>query len=90
MDLKVHFQWARGYRYLDEGDLQYYWERQEFTVPQHVFKIHSGGWSNGEALQPGILSVSTALEITEWFIATTNGCISVLSGAEPTTEYVNA
>ncbi|TGN37918.1 hypothetical protein [Marinobacter confluentis] len=90
IDLKVHFQWVRGYRYLDEGDLQYYWKTQEFTVPQHVFRILSGGWSNGEALQPDTLSVSTALEIKEWFIATTNGCMNVLSGSDPTVEYVNA
>ena len=88
--LKVRFNWARGFRYLDEGDLQYYWETQLFTVPQHVFKILSGGWSNGEALQPAVLTVTTALETDEWFIVTTNGCITVLSGAEPTAEYVNA
>jgi len=75
MDLKVHFEWVRGYRYLDEGDLTYYWDTKKFTVPQHVFKILSGGWSNGESLQPRLLNVSTALKIGEWFIATTNGCI---------------
>jgi hypothetical protein len=89
-DLKVHFEWVRGFRYLDEGDLIYYWETRAFTIPQHVFQVTSGGWSNGELVQPGVLSVSTAIEIGEWFIATTNGCINVLSSAVPTVEYINA
>jgi len=89
-DLRVHFEWVRGFRYLDEGDLIYYWETQAFTIPQHVFQVTSGGWSNGELVQPGVLSVSTAIEIGEWFIATTNGCINVLSNAVPTAEYINA
>ena len=88
-DLKVWFKYARGFRYLDEGDLIYYWESGSFNTPHHVYKIKSGGWSNGEALEPGVLSVSVAIEEQEWFVATTNGCINVLSNAEPVIEFIN-
>ena len=29
-NLKVHFNHVRGFRYLDEGDLIYYWESEKF------------------------------------------------------------
>jgi len=89
-DMKVYFEYANGFRYLDEGDLMYYWESKAFKTPHHVFKIISGGWSNGETLEPGVLSVSKASEITEWFVLTTNSCINVLTESQPTTEYINA
>ncbi|WP_146168190.1 hypothetical protein [Pseudomonas mangrovi] len=89
-DLRVYFEYARGFRYLDEGDLIHYWESKAFSTPHHVFKILSGGWSNGEAVEPGILSVSKAVEITEWFVATTNNCINVLTESQPLIEFIDA
>ena len=89
-DLEVHFDYARGYRYLDEGDLIYYWESKKFQTPYHLYQILSGGWSNGEAVQSGVLSVSIAIEMQEWFVATTIGCINVISSSVPTAKFINA
>jgi hypothetical protein len=87
-DLRVHFEYTRGFRYLDEGDLLYYMESDKFKTPQHVFRILTGGWSNGENIQPKTLDVSRAVEVHEWFVGTSNGCINVLSDAEPVVEYI--
>ena len=89
-DLKVHFKYANGFRFLDEGDLIYYWQSKVFNSPHHVFKIISGGWSNGESVEKGILSVSKAIETTEWFVTTTNGCVNVITEAQPTITYIDA
>ncbi|USD22514.1 hypothetical protein MJO52_05125 [Microbulbifer variabilis] len=90
MYLIVNFEFVRGYRYLDEGDLMCYWESGAFTPPVHVFQVLTGGWSNGEACEPDMLNVSKAIEIKEWFVGTTNGCISILSDAIPTIKSKNA
>lgn len=87
-DLKVSFYSAQGFRYLDEGDLRYYWKSDVFQEPYHVFKIISGGWSNGEKRQIGILDICSAIKVSEWFIVTTNGCLNVLSNEEPSIEFV--
>ena len=88
-NLKVHFSYVRGFRYLDEGDLIYYWESEKFRSPFHVYEIISGGWCNGEVIQPGILSVSEAIKLREWFVTTTNGCVNVISNSPPTVQFVN-
>ncbi|HCD52150.1 MAG TPA: hypothetical protein DEQ34_06875 [Balneolaceae bacterium] len=87
-DLKIHFKFTYAYRYLDEGDLAYYWATDAFRDNKHVFRIFSGGWSNGETLENGILTISSVTEIPEWFIATTNGCLNVLSYNEPEIQYL--
>ena len=73
---------------MDEGDLAYYWATDAFRDNKHVFRIFSGGWSNGETLENGILTISSVTEIPEWFIATTNGCLNVLSYNEPEIQYL--
>lgn len=83
VDLKVRFDYSNGYRFLDEGDLLRYWDAGVFVTPHHVFEILSGGWTNGELLDEGMLSISVATEVREWFIETQYGCITVLSNAEP-------
>ena len=88
--LEISFRRVRGYRYLDEGDLLSYWENEKLRTPHHVYEITSGGWVNGEALEPGILDVSKAFEIREWFIATTNGCMNVLSADPPELKELKA
>ena len=89
-ELKVYFEYARGYRYLDEGDLLMYWKSDKFITPYHVYELLSGGWSNGERTDPGLLHVSQAVGVKEWFIATTNGCLNVLTDSVPTAEFVDA
>ena len=81
--LEIYFSNTRGFRFLDEGDLIAYWETKAFNTNHHVYEILSGGWSNGEKLQEDILDVSIGFEVNEWFIATTNCCMNVLSGTEP-------
>lgn len=80
--LEVFFRYVNGFRCLDEGDLISYWEGDAFRSSHHVYEVFSGGWSNGEPRQSGILSVSS-IEPREWFIKTTNKCLTVLSGDEP-------
>tara|TARA_R110001599_G_scaffold160532_1_gene348395 strand:+ start:131 stop:535 length:405 start_codon:yes stop_codon:yes gene_type:complete len=88
--MEVSFEDARGFRFLDEGDLHYYFSSGAFSKPYHVFKILSGGWVNGEISQPGMLGVSKAVEIGEWFVVTNNGCVNVLSSSEPNMAWISA
>lgn len=81
--LDVHFSNTAGFRLLDEGNLIAYWESGAFGSNHHVYEVLSGGWSNGEPLPEGILSGRELINYREWFIATTNKCITVLSGGEP-------
>ena len=81
--LEIFFRYVNGFRCLDEGDLIAYSESGRFQSPHHIYEILSGGWSNGEPQQSGILSVSSSVQPREWFITTTNRCLTVLSGDEP-------
>lgn len=89
--LDIHFKNINGFRLLDEGDLIAYWESGLFNVNHHIYEILSGGWSNGESLESGMLSVSSSIGTKEWFIATTNRCLTVLSSSEPQiNEFINS
>jgi len=81
-DLVIEFEELNGFRYLDEGDLLYYWDNENFRF-YNLFKIHEGGWLNGEATEKGILTISKQLDLEEWLIVTTNGCVSALSHEPP-------
>ena len=81
--LEIFFRYVNSFRCLDEGDLIAYWESDKFQSQHHIYRIFSGGWSNGELLQSGILSVASSIEPQEWFIETSNLCLTVLSGSEP-------
>lgn len=89
-ELRINFEYADGFRFLDEGDLMKYWSSDAFLPPYNIFEILSGGWSNGEKLEPGMLSVSSSVGTREWFIVTSNDCITVLCNTEPTCEFINA
>jgi hypothetical protein len=89
--LDIHFNNISGFRLLDEGDLIAYWESEAFNSNDHIYEILAGGWSNGEPIPDGILSKREFIGFREWFIATTNECITVLSGEEPQVrEFTNA
>lgn len=81
--LDIHFSNIIGFRLLDEGNLIAYWESEAFNSNHHIYEILSGGWSNGEPIADGILSNREFIGYREWFIVTTNECITVLSGEEP-------
>jgi hypothetical protein len=80
--LEVFFRYINGFRCLDEGDFIAYWESSKFKSAHHIYEILSGGWSSGEVTESGILTVSS-IEPREWFIKTTNKCVTVLSADEP-------
>jgi len=81
--LEVYFRRVQGYRYLDEGDLIAYWRTEKFRSPHHVYEITRGGWLTGETIEAGMLDVAKSFETREWFIATTNGCMTVLASSPP-------
>jgi hypothetical protein len=85
---EIFFESHRGYRALDEGDLQRYEKSETFLQPYCVYQIEKGGWANGEISEPDILNVVKALEVKEWFIATTGRCVNVLSGSIPSIKNV--
>lgn len=86
-DLIIHFSYCDGLRYLDEGDLMRYWGGEYFKGPYHIYRMESGGWSNGEKLESGILSIRSENYCKEWFIITANGCVSVLCDEDPTCKW---
>ena len=81
--LEVYFRRAQGYRYLDEGDLIAYWQTEKFRTPHHVYEITNGGWLTGETVETGTLDVAKSFEMREWFITTTNGCMTVMAASPP-------
>ncbi len=81
--VEVYFRRVQAYRYLDEGDLIAYWKTDKFRTPHHVYEITNGGWLTGETLEPGMLTIAKSVEPREWFISTTNGCMTVLAARPP-------
>lgn len=82
--VEYEFKSFNGFRYLDEGDFLGYWSSSEFNNESHLFRILKGGWKTGEVTQSGLLDVSRAIdELNEYFIATTNGCLTVLAFEMP-------
>lgn len=82
--LEIMFTDPRGFRYLDEGDLLPYWRGGVFNTLDHlVFEIKRGGWAEQEQ-HAGMLNVTAAFGgHREWFIASQNGCLNVISRLEP-------
>jgi hypothetical protein len=82
--LEVAFKNARGFRYLDEGDLLPYWRSGAFDNTQHlVHEISHGGWAEQEE-RNGFLNTTAALGLPrEWIVVSSNGCLNVISTAEP-------
>lgn len=87
--LKVSFELSLAYRYLDESDLSYYWDTGLFSSRYHVYEILEGSWSNGEPRHSGVMIFTDACKNREFFLATTNGCLNVVSDNPPTVEVVN-
>ncbi len=81
--LDIHFADISGFRLLDEGDLLGYWESKSFNDDHHIYEILHGGWATGESVDEGVLSRNEYINYREWFVATTNQCVNVLSSDEP-------
>jgi hypothetical protein len=75
--LRVRFDWAGGFRYLDESHLIRYFNSKGFVRGHHVLEVLSGGWAAEQSSLEG-----RDLSTREWLIVTGNGCVSVF-GAEP-------
>ena len=82
--LEIVFKSTRGFRYLDEGDLLPYWRSAAFDNAHHlVHEIKRGGWVEQET-NNGMLSTTSAFGLPrEWLIASSNGCLNVISTVEP-------
>ena len=73
-----------GFRLLDEGDLLEFWP----VCAQDngwLFRINANGWFDLEASRPSF-SREQGLGLSEYFIASQNSCVSVLSIEAPTVE----
>lgn len=82
--IEIHFEVARGFRVLDEGDLLAYWQAKVFEPGYCLYEITSGGWLEQENQFPDMLTVTNAVgHFREWFICTANNCVNVLSVHPP-------
>ncbi len=79
--LEYVFPYHRGFRFLDEGDVFAYWNAELFQGGHHLYEILNGGWLEQELTFSGMLAVSS--DHREFFICTSNGCVSVLSQQPP-------
>lgn len=73
-----------GFRLLDEGDLLEFWPMCA-QANGWLFQIKANGWFDLEASRPGFLR-EPGLGVSEYFIASENGCVSVLSDEAPKVE----
>ncbi len=82
--VEIVFTAQRGFRCLDEGDLLPYWASGAFDTANYVvFEIKSGGWAEQETMN-GMLNTTGAVgAYREWFIASSNACLNVISNVEP-------
>ncbi|MDP1976424.1 hypothetical protein [Undibacterium sp.] len=82
--IEIHFEEARGFRVLDEGDLIPYWQSKVFEPGYCLFEIKSGGWLEQERQFPGMLAITEAVgDFREWFICTEYNCVNVLAVNPP-------
>lgn len=78
----VSFRNPIGFRFLDEGDLLEFWSEEDSEPDGWIFQVQSGGWLELESNRDGFLS-SDRKGLKEYFLATVNGCLSVLTFSEP-------
>ena len=76
---EIHFEGARAFQVLDEGDLLGYWD-PPLTAKYLVYRVDSGGWR--ERVQHHFLQ-SAPEKMPEWLIVTECLCVNVLSGCTP-------
>jgi len=76
---EIHFESARAFQVLEEGDLLGYWD-PPLTAKYLVYKVEAGGWR--ERVADHFLQ-STAPSMPEWLIVTECLCVNVLSACTP-------
>ena len=73
-----------SFRYMEEGDLTYYWSSKQFDSSYLLYEIKKGGWLTKEDSTKGILGIAKSTEwLKEWFIVTRNFSFTVLSNTQP-------
>lgn len=77
----VRFSEASGFRLLDEGDLLEFWPACA-KDNGWLFVVHENGWFDLELSRSGFLR-DKSLGEAEYFIASENHCVSILSSAPP-------
>ncbi|WP_139798645.1 hypothetical protein [Andreprevotia lacus] len=80
------FKDVAGFRVLDEGNLLEFWP----TCSAHngwLFQIFEHGWLDLESSRAGFL-LDKKTGVSEFFIASQNSCINILSSREPSIEIV--
>lgn len=83
VQLEIQFDDYTGFRCLDEVDTGYI-SLPEFSSGHHIFKIEAGGWKSDHNGQNGFLAMSSSDDqVSEYFILTSNTCLSVLSRKVP-------
>lgn len=80
--LVVRFRKVVGFRFLDEGDILEFWPEDAAKRSGWIYEVNSGGWKELESSRDGFLSGDRA-DVKEFFVATVNGCLSVLCSAKP-------
>jgi hypothetical protein len=80
----VRFSEVTGLRLLDEGDLLEFWPACS-SANGWLYRINENGWFDLEASRPGFMR-EKGLGLSEYFIASQNSCISVLSSDIPSVE----
>ena len=78
--LEVVFDVVRGFRCLDEGDLQDLWD-DELMVEHWLFEINEGGWLDHEATRAGFISKDLGLR--EFLVRGHDDCVSVICAEPP-------
>ncbi|WP_123636480.1 hypothetical protein [Marinobacter sp. R17] len=78
----VEFDDIKGFRVLDEGDLNEFWA-PEVRVEGWLWSIMSGGWYDLECIRPGFVTGVTG-GYEEYLMLGINDCVSVISYEKPT------
>ena len=78
----VIFDYAIGFRVLDEGNLLEFWPSCSLSNGC-VFQIEEGGWFEQESERKGSLMSEVFPEAEEYMISGINDCVSVISTRPP-------
>lgn len=83
----VTFTEVVGFRLLDEGNLLEFWPVCA-ADRGWLFRVTKNGWLNQEIARPGFLTDATSGP-SEYFIASANDCLSVMTGKKPRVDIHN-
>lgn len=76
----LDFSFPRGFRVLDEGDLNEFWSGAP-SMKSFLHIVESGGWFDLEAQRKGFVTSRGA--VTEYLVLGIDGCASILAIEPP-------